>query len=257
VRYLAAVTNITNRRRSPASAPAAETGGAPGPAAAALSRSTLLAEIPHEDLRALLHGARRRSYTPGQELFHRGDDADGFYAIVSGEVRLLIEGPDGEDVALATFGAGEALGELSLLDGRPRSATAHASRKTEAIFIASSDFHAWLDARPRAARAMLAEMARRLRSTDEQLAEIALLGVEARIARRLWQLFSERAAGRAVRAGARVPLNQRDFAALIGTTRESVNRQLARLKTAGVIAVEAGNVVILDPRALQRTVEEI
>jgi CRP-like cAMP-binding protein len=227
------------------------------PAAGALSRATLLSEIAPDDLRALLHGARRRSFAAGRTLFQRGDAADGFYAIVTGEVRLLIAGPEGEDVALAAFGPGEAMGELSLLDGRARTATALAAEPTETLFIESTAFHAWLEAHPAASRALLAALARRLRATDEQLAEIALLSVEARVGRRLWHLFSDSCRGERPRAGMRVPLNQRNFASLVGTTRESVNRQLSRLKNAGVITVEGGDVVLCDPAALERSIQEL
>ncbi len=217
----------------------------------ALSRSPLLAGITPDDLKALVRQAQQRSFRLGQALFRRGDAADGLYAVVAGEVRVVIEGREGNEITLATFGPGEVLGELSVLDGRARSASAIAVAGVDTLFVAAESFLSWLSAHPVAATLMLRELARRLRTTDEQVAEVALLSVEERLVRRLWQCFVERSGARAPAVGSRLRMSQSELASTLGVTRESVNKHFARLKAGGVLAVDAGSIVLLRPDALR------
>jgi CRP/FNR family transcriptional regulator, cyclic AMP receptor protein len=219
-------------------------------AAAAISRSPLLGSVAPNDLRLLLRGAKSRPFRARQVLFRRGDEPDGLYIVASGQIRITIEEPNGADLTLATFGAGEMLGELSVLDGTRRSATAVATTAVEALFVSIDDFRRWLTTHPDAAWHVLAGLARRMRATDEQIAEIALLSIETRIARRLWEQFTE-VAGGSPRPGLRLRLNQVAWASTLGASRESINKQLARLRTAGVIESEGRDVVLLLPDSLR------
>jgi CRP/FNR family transcriptional regulator, cyclic AMP receptor protein len=219
-------------------------------AAAALSRSPLLASVAPDDLRALIKSAKTRAFRARQVLFRRGDEPDGLYILVAGQVRIMIQEANGADLTLATFGVGEVLGELSALDGTRRSATAVATTAVDALYVSVDDFRRWLTTHPDAAWHLLAGLARRMRATDEQVAEIALLGIETRIARRLWQQFAEVAEGQPC-PGLRLQLNQVAWASTLGATRESINKQLARLRTAGVIRREGRDVVLLQPDALR------
>ena len=117
-----------------------------------------------------------------------------------------------------------------------------------ALHISPAAFEAWLAAHPAVARPMLAQLAQRVRTTNDQLAELGLLGIEARIARRLWQRFSDLSGGRP-RSGVRLPVNQRELASEIGVTRESVNKHLARWKARGLVSVEKGEILLLEPDA--------
>lgn len=221
------------------------------------ARSPLLARIAEEDLRALLKVAEERRFAAGQVLFQRGDPGDGVYAIVSGRVKVFLEGADGSEAVLAMRGAGEVIGEQSLLDGLERSASAAAHDAVTAVRIGTEQFQAWLLEHPRAARALLVELSRRLRESTDQVAELSLLGVDARIARRLQQQFAEQSRGGVLAAGAQLRMSQSDLALLVGVTRESVNKHLARLKANGVLSIEPGRMVLLDPAALAALAEEI
>lgn len=213
--------------------------------------SPLLGRIGRSDLDALVRAGEKRSFAPGAVLFQRGDAGDCLYAIVAGSVRVTVEGAAGDEVTVAVRGVGEVLGEMSLLDGEPRSATATAHGPVTAVRIEKAAFDRWLTAHPVAARAMLGDLARRLREATDQVAEIALLDTETRVALRLWRMYAVAARGEAPERGARVRCNQGEMAAALGVTRESVNKHLGRLKARGIIEMEAGSVVLRDAAALR------
>lgn len=221
-----------------------------------LAHSPLLAQVSASDLKALVRNAEQRTFRAKHVLFHRGDPPAGLYAIVSGSVRIVIQEADGAELTLATFGVGEILGELSVLDGTPRSATAIAATSTRALYIPADRFRRWLNAHPDVMWHVLSGLAQRLRSTDEQVAEIALLPAETRIARRLWQQCLEAAGGKPA-PGLRLRINQVAWAKTLGATRESINRQFSRLRASGVIRREGKEIVLLSPQALRELADRM
>jgi CRP-like cAMP-binding protein len=215
------------------------------------ARSPLLARIEHADLRDLVRKAEQRNFTPGQMLFQRGDPGDGVFAIVSGHVKVYLEGADGGEVIVATRTTGDVIGELSLLDHHKRSASAAAVDHVMVARISTANFEEWLMAHPAAAIAMLHELAQRVRETTDQVAEIAILSIDTRIARRLWMHFAEASPDATPRRGMKTRVNQSELASVVGVTRESVNKHLRRMKDARVIAIDTGKVELLDDQALR------
>jgi CRP-like cAMP-binding protein len=215
------------------------------------ARSPLLARIEDADLRALVRRAERRALSPGQILFQRGDPGDGVFAIVSGHIKVFLEGTDGNEVVVAIRTTGDVLGELSLLDHHKRSASAAAMDASQVLRISTAHFRDWLVVHPKAAVALLRELAQRVRETTDQVAEIAILSIDTRIARRLWMHFAEAAADATPKDGMKVRVNQAQLASVVGITRESVNKHLRRMKESGTIAIEAGRVELLDVPGLR------
>ena len=220
-----------------------------------LARSQLLGRLEADALRGLIKHGVQRSFAPGQILFQQGDVGDGMYVLASGEVRVVIEDQQGGEVTIAMLRAGDVLGELSLLDGESRSASAVAHEPTATLYISRGDFRAWLIDRPASAVVMLGELARRLRGADEQMAEIALLNLETRIARRIWPRFVASSPDAAPQTGTTIRVNQSELALELGVTRESVNKHLARLRTPGIVAVRANDVTLLQPDRLRELAE--
>src|SRR3954452_19075201 len=130
------------------------------------------------DLEAL--GTVRR-YPRGEVLFHEGDDAGAVVVLLAGCVKAA-QVRDGREVILAFPGPGELLGELSAIDGHPRSGTVRAIDDVEALVIAGSAFRAFLERRPRIALTLLRSVAARLRESDRQLVDYAVNDVVVRVA---------------------------------------------------------------------------
>src|SRR3972149_12026889 len=99
---------------------------------------------------ALAAAARRRQYRRDEVIFHREDPGDSLHIIESGRVEILLPSHGGEELILAILGPGDFFGDLSLLDGAPRSATAMAREPTTTVVVHRGDFLGWLQSRPRA-----------------------------------------------------------------------------------------------------------
>lgn len=194
----------------------------------------------------------RRRYAAGQTLFHMGDEGGSLHLIERGRVKVAIPSPSGEEMILAMLGSGELLGELSLFDGKPRSATATAVETTETLCLQREDFLGLLRDRFDVVEKILGVLAGRIRDTDLLLADRSFLDIPSRLAKKILDLgdaFGIREEGQ-VRIGVKV--TQKDLAAMIGATRESVNKQLKSLRDKGLVRMSGGAIAILNRERLAR-----
>jgi len=202
--------------------------------------------LEEKDLDRLESRLVRRKYARGQTLFHMGDEGGNLYIIERGRVKITIPSADGEEIILALLAPGEILGEISLIDGKPRSATVQAMKDTEVLCLFREDFLDVLRDRFDVVLRVLAILAERLRCTDVQLAESHFMDITSRLAKKLLELA--RAFGVEEEAGTRigVRVTQRDLASMVGATRESVNKQLKVFRELGLLSMSEGHIYILD-----------
>lgn len=191
---------------------------------------------------------RRRPFARGDAIFRQGDAGTCCYLIASGVIKIRRQHSDGRELILALLSAGDVFGELALLDGESRSADAIAQDATELLALDRAPFIAFLDTHPKIAARLLATLSRRLRNTDDLVQDAAFLEVRARLARLILSL-AETTGGRGRMP--KVRLTQGDLAALIGATRESVNRWLKYFVDAGAIRMEKGALHVIDKEALR------
>lgn len=208
----------------------------------------LLREVPYftglqqTDLAPLAAACRLRQYRTNQVIFHRGDPGDTLHMIRSGRVKIVLASPSGEEVLLALMGPGDFFGELSLLDGRPRSATAITGGPTVTLTLAREEFIPVLLRTAALAHQVMLALGTRIRRTNLLLGDSAFLEVRSRVERRLLDLAktTERIEQRAGSTGIRI--TQTELAAMVGASRESVNRILRSLEAKGLIALERGRI---------------
>ncbi|MGB7982454.1 MAG: Crp/Fnr family transcriptional regulator [Candidatus Nanopelagicales bacterium] len=189
----------------------------------------------------------------GDVLFTEGEPGDKLYLIESGKIKLGHAAPDGRESLIAVLGAGELLGELSLFDPGPRTATAIAVTKTKVLSMGHEALLPWLVGRPDLAAALLASLARRLRRTNEAMADLVFSDVPGRVAKAMLDLG--RKFGDETAEGLLVShdLTQEELAQLVGASRETVNKALADFSARGWIHIEQRQVTLLDiPRLEQR-----
>lgn len=205
-----------------------------------LARNAVFAVLSPARRKLLVQSGVSVQLARGDKLFARGDMADAAYAIVSGEVEVTIEGPDGRSVFIARLGAGTVVGEMGILDGVPRSADAHATRKTELWRVEGKLVHDALIEEPESALALLGLFARRIRDTDSLVERNSSMDLGKRLAR---LLLEEGANGRII-------YNQSDLAHLVGATREAVNRKLAKWRKEKWVELNHTGLHVLDRPAL-------
>jgi CRP/FNR family transcriptional regulator, cyclic AMP receptor protein len=210
-----------------------------------------LGELAADDRAALEELGSRRRYRRGDVLFHQGDDAGAVLVILTGHVKAAMLN-DGREVILAFPGPGELLGELSAVDGHPRSGTVRAIDDVEALVVPGSAFRGLLEHRPRIAFVLLCSVIARLRTADRQRVDYAVNDVVVRVAGRLVELCdrfgTEDAAG--IEIG--LALTQDELAAWAGASREAVAKAMALLRTLGWVQTERRRILVLDLPALRR-----
>jgi CRP/FNR family cyclic AMP-dependent transcriptional regulator len=219
-----------------------------------LKSVTLFADLEEGELERFSHVAVPRTFPAGTRVFHEGDDSDACYIVKEGSFRVTREHSDGRAITLATLGPGEIFGELAMLDGDKRSASAEALTEGELLALPANDVRALLARHPEISLKLVAGLVRRLRAANVRLSRQSFQTVPSRVAGILAQLSREaQDDGGDGDAGEEVTIqmNQTDLAQLAGTSRESVSRFLAELERAGVVRSGRGRVTVLEPEKLR------
>ncbi len=221
-----------------------------------LPPENILDALPAELSRALFAKARVLSLAADQTLFLAGDDGDGCYRVEEGLLKASMAAPNGGERILAIVGPNSVLGELSMIDGAPRSASVTALRDSKLCFVSRADFDAFGHSTPEMYRHVMTVLARRLRETNNALAASSFLSVKGRVARALLSLAE--AFGRDVGNGRiliRQKVTQSDLAAMAGIARENVSRVLKEWMTHSLVSRLAGYYCLENKAAIKREAE--
>lgn len=189
---------------------------------------------------------RQCSFRPGQHIMLEGEPAPGLFMVLRGRVRLSRTAPDGREQVLAMVGPGEHFNPVPLFDGGPNPTTARAMSPVVCLLLPREDLLALIRRHPDLALAALSAMAGQLRELVTLVEDLAFRSVRARLARLLLAEAGEGAA----------ELTHQELAERTGTVREIVGRALRRLSEEGLVRLERGRVIVLDPAGLARVVEE-
>lgn len=193
-----------------------------------------------------------RHYAAGAHLFRQGESGDGLYLIESGVVRVYRVTPNGKEITLGLRTPNEFVGEMSLLDGLPRSASAAAQGgDCQCSFLHKDDLHRLLKKEPEASLSMLGVLSRRLREAGEHLEELAFSTIQQRLAALLLRLcFTEGAS-----EGSEVVLpgwvSYQSLSSMLGTARECVNRVAVDFVDSGALTRRGRRLVVSHPEILQ------
>jgi CRP/FNR family transcriptional regulator/CRP/FNR family cyclic AMP-dependent transcriptional regulator len=216
-----------------------------------LERVPFLAALSPDDRRWLHERVRRRTFARGDIIFQKDDPGQSLFIIETGSVRIYVPGAQGVDLTLAVMGAGDFFGDLSLLDGRPRSASASAISEAVLVTVERTDFTNLLRARPESSLLVLAEISKRVRDTDQMATDLAFLDVSGRLARKLSELAESHGSPRDGGVLIDIPLTQEELANMIGVTRESVNRNLGEFRRLGLVTREGRRLLVQNPDGLR------
>ena len=233
-------------------APGGEVGDAGVEPIAVLMRAPAFAGLPPKAAVPLRPRVRRRAFPAGTYITREGEPADSLFVIERGLVRVSRISRQGRELVLELLGAGEMLGELGVLEASgTQTADAMAVEATSCVALGRDDLRALVRATPELGLRLLATLVDQIRTKDEELAEVAFLDLPGRLAHKLLQLADRHGepVARGVRIAVRLP--QAELGAMIGSSRENVNRALARFVTSGAVAIDHGSITILDKDALR------
>jgi CRP/FNR family transcriptional regulator, cyclic AMP receptor protein len=214
----------------------------------------LFADLEEGELERFSQVAVPRSFPAATRVFHEGDSSDACYIVSEGSFRVTREHSDGRAITLATLGPGEIFGELAMLDGDKRSASAEAITDGTLLALPANDVRGLLARNPQIALKLVAGLVRRLRAANARLSRQSFQTVPSRVAGILLQLSRDNGAGDedgGEPIEVTIRMNQTDLAQLAGTSRESVSRFLAELERAGVVRSGRGRVTVLQPGKLR------
>jgi CRP-like cAMP-binding protein len=201
-----------------------------------------------EELRRL--GARRR-FPAGAVLFVAGDPAHEALVLLSGEVKVSVGSAEGKEIVLEVFEAGALLGELSVIDGKPRSATVTALTPVEVLAVAAESFNDFLDRHPKVLRRLLIDVVGRLRSRVRHQLEFGAGDALGRVCARLADLADRYGEPGGDAVVVHSPLNQSELAAWTGLSREAVVKALRALRRLEWIDVSGRTFVVRDLERLR------
>lgn len=217
-----------------------------------LQTHSLFADLDEKQLEEISIRFQRRTFAPGVTLFHQDMPGTMMYMIESGSVRVISIGRTGQELTLNVLGPGEIFGELSILDGEHRSATALTLDHTVVWLVSGADLKEFMSTFPSVNQAMMQILVRRVRATAQRLEAMTFQDVLGRLSYELLSL-AERS-GQACDEGIEItiPLTQVDLATMVGATRESVNKAVSVLRDQKVLEVDGTRWIILDPRGVQQ-----
>jgi CRP-like cAMP-binding protein len=213
------------------------------PIAAALSINPLFSGLDPDKIQQIADLCIPMSLSDGQTLFFKGEPGDALYGIRRGRILIRTSTPDGKQLTIAIYGAGDIIGEIALLDGHPRTADAVALGRVELFSLPRANFTSLLKQQPSIAVALIELLCGRLRATSDRLEEVSLLLLSPRLARRLLKLADD--------FGEEISMSQEELSVLVGATREAVNRQLQDWHRSRIIELGRGLIRIVNMPLLQ------
>jgi CRP/FNR family cyclic AMP-dependent transcriptional regulator len=218
--------------------------------------ANLLSDLPDRLATGLLAHATSRNMATDEVLFLAGDPGDGFYRLDEGLLKVSIESASGAERILAILGTGAIVGDLAIIDGKPRSATVAALRDCKLRFVSRAVFEEFARKEPEIYKYLLKVLATRLRDTDKIVAAGSFLPLKGRVARALLDLanaFGNNVGG--PRIVIRQKVSQSDLAAMAGIARENVSRIMNDWIRAKTVTRLSGYYCLEDPAKLEREIE--
>ena len=227
-------------------------GGAPtlSPGAAELLGSTrLFAGLGLEERQRLAHRASLRNYRRGEIVIHEGEPGDALFAVVEGFVKVYVTSIDGDEMVLVTLSKGDTFGELAVIDGGVRSASAQAVEPSTLLVLTRESLLGVLRDHPAMAVALLRSVGRLVRRLTDQASDLVFLDLHGRVAKYLCTLCDK------APAGARafdLHLTQGELASMVGGSRQSVNQILRSFEEAGIVQIHGREVLVRREDLLRR-----
>ncbi len=217
-----------------------------------LAKAGLFQGVPPGDAELIAEQFEVLDVPRGAVVFHEGEPGDSLYIVLSGKIKLSRRAPDGRENVLAVMGPSDQFGELSVFDPGPRTATATAVTDVRLARMPQAVLRPWIEAHPEVGERLLHVLARRLRRTNDSVADLIFTDVPGRVAKALLQMADRFGSREGEGLRVKHDLTQEELAQLVGASRETVNKALADFVHRGWIQLHGKSVVVLDEERLRR-----
>ena len=217
-----------------------------------LASTRLFGGLDAAALSSLAERAVERSYKKGQLLVYEGDPGDSVFVVASGLIKVMVTSEEGEEMVLVTLRPADTFGELSLVDGGPRSASAEALERAEVLVITRPVLLELLKQHPSLTEALLRSLGGLVRRLTEQAADLVFLDIHGRMAKLLLTMAQQRDAGPEADVVLDLNLTQADLAAMVGGSRQSVNQTLRSFESRGYLKIEGRSIRLIKLHELRR-----
>lgn len=223
----------------------------PEQAANFLERASLFRDLDEATRARLAERAIERSYKKGQLIFYQGDPAEALFVVIEGRVKVVVTSEEGDEMLLVTLEPGDTFGELALIDGEPRSASAETLEATKVLMLTRTTFLDTMHQSPALTEALLRSLGAVLRRLTEQTADLVFLDLHGRVAKLLISL-AEKASSNGDEVELDLNLTQTDLASMVGGSRQSVNQILRSFERRGYLEMHGRKLILKAPDALRR-----
>jgi CRP/FNR family cyclic AMP-dependent transcriptional regulator len=196
---------------------------------------------------------RPRSFKKNEIIFLKGDSGFGLYLIRSGKVKICAIDRRGVELIFTFLSRGDMLGEMAILDGKPRSATAIAVENTDTLYLDRGEFLEFLKASPQACIGIIEMLCQRMRRVSTQLEELSFLDVSSRLARSLMEMTKNTSPNALEREQSfTCTISQEELAKIVGASRVMVNKVLNSFVDLGFVSIGRKRLTILNIHELNR-----
>lgn len=214
---------------------------------AAIAESPLFKDLDESHRNKIRQIAIEKAYHKSETVFAEGDESNGFYLVVEGQVKVFKLSPDGKEKILHIFTSGEPFGEVAMFSGSRFPANVETLAKSRLAFFPREAFIQLIKDQPTLTMSMMAMLSRRLKQFTEQIEELTLKDVPGRVAGYLITLAEEQDNMEHVR----LTITKGQLAGLLGTIPETLSRMMARMSVQNLIDVRGREIAILDPEGLR------
>ena len=212
-----------------------------------LSITPLFKGLSENDLDEISRITLDRPYNRGESIFMEGDEADGFYIVADGQVKIFKTSVEGKEQILHIYGPGNPFGEVPVFSGSRFPANAQALVKSQILFLPRNAFVRLIAEHPSLSMNMLGELSMRLRQFTVQIENLSLKEVPSRLASYLIVLAKEQEHEDRVT----LTISKGQLASLLGTIPETLSRIFAKMSAQQLIRVEGKEIYLLDPLGLE------
>lgn len=223
------------------------------------NRETFLSDLSELDRKIIFDQCTQRTVRPRTVIVSQGSSGRDMFIVVSGSLKVSVLSGEGKEISFVVLRQGDYFGELSMIDGRKRSATVTAIESSELMVLGHAEYQRLLREHPHTATEFLTRMlltlANRIRVTDELYQDSVFLDVSSRLAKFLLSASTDDQNSGSGQRLMDVQLSQYELGTLVNASRESVNKQLRDWEEQGIVDVNKGKITLLNPARLQQKAE--